>query len=107
MISVWPLWLQLSIWWISFILLSIIFTLIAVRYVVFIFFYSAGINVWICPFLFDDKKGFIESFLPIVQVKKREDMGVWVAIRFLAAACVIGTCVYLYMYPENLYGRIY
>jgi len=72
---------------------------------VFFFFYWAGINVWISPYLFDDKKGFIDSFLPLLQVQKREDIGVWVAVRFLAFATLLAICGYLYMYPENLYGK--
>jgi len=79
--------------------------IIAVRYVVFLFFYPAGINVWICPFLFDDKRGFFDSFVPLLQVRKREDMGIWVAIRFLSMAAIVSCCVYLYLNPELVTGN--
>ena len=91
MFPAWPLALKLATWYGSVSLVTFILGSVVVRLVVFLFIWFVGIDLWIFPNLFDEEKGFLDSFRPVYTFEYRRDSWFMVAGRvflaFLAAVC--------------------
>ena len=52
--SIWPLWLKIGIWYVSFYTLIFLLGLIIVRFFVWLFLFHFGLDFWLFPNLFID-----------------------------------------------------
>lgn len=60
---VWPLDVKIGIWWVSYVILVTMLSIIVLRLIIHFSFYVFGIDVWLFPNLFDDKVTHKFNFL--------------------------------------------
>ena len=105
----WPYELKLAAYFVVFSLLMALIGLIVVRYIVYIVMWSLGWSCWICPNLFDDSRGLINSFLPFWTSRHRGDGWAFVAFR-LVVSLLLAYATYHYMVngfdPEELKSMV-
>lgn len=70
---VWPEWLKLGVWYISWYLLCFLVITAIVRAIVWFAIFHIGIDFWIFPNYFIDSDNILDSFWPILSVDRRED----------------------------------
>ncbi len=93
---IWPYKMKIAVWWISYILLLITGGLLIIRFIVYLFFYIFGVDVWIFPDLNDEKLGFFDSFKRVISWEKRNEKWYTILIRIAIALFTgwIAFCVY-------------
>jgi translocation protein SEC62 len=64
--SIWPLWLKIGIWYVSFYLLVVMVGFILFRALVWFIFFLFGADFWIFPNFFNDTVDFLDSFRPFI-----------------------------------------
>ncbi|EDO08118.1 Translocation protein Sec62 family protein [Babesia bovis T2Bo] len=85
MFQAWPLALKLAVWYASVVLLSILFTLIILRLILFLLFWFFGYDFWLFPNLFDEDLGVIDSFKPLHSICYRNDATYMLCCRVLCS----------------------
>jgi len=70
---VWPEWLKLGVWYLSWYTLCFLVITAIVRAIVWFIIFHIGIDFWIFPNFFIDSDNILDSFLPIFSVVKRDD----------------------------------
>ena len=71
---VWPDWLKQGVWYLSWYTLVFLIGMAIVRAVVWFAIFHIGIDFWIFPNYFIDSDNILDSFWPILEVGKRDDM---------------------------------
>lgn len=71
---VWPDWLRIGVWYISWYLLVFLIGAAIVRAIVWFALFHVGIDFWIFPNYFIDSNDIRDSFIPLLEVGMREDM---------------------------------
>lgn len=88
MFQAWPLALKLAMWYISVVLLTVMFTLIIIRLVLFVAFWFCGYDFWLFPNLFDEELGVIDSFKPLHDLTYRSDSAYMMGCRLVCSILV-------------------
>ena len=102
--KVWPEWLRVGVYYVSWYLLVFLIGTAIVRAIVWFVLFHLGLDFWIFPNYFIDSDNILDSFRPILDVSIRED---WKDVRMLilrvssAAAILYGTQEFL-REPRNL-----
>ena len=101
---VWPDWLKLGVWYISWYTLCFLVITAIVRAIVWFVIFHIGIDFWIFPNYFIDSDNILDSFWPLLSVDKREDMMDFrMLILRVASACAIAYGAQEFLKdPENL-----
>lgn len=71
---VWPEWLRLGVWYVSWYLLCFLIGTAIVRVIVWFAVWHIGVDFWIFPNYFIDSDNILDSFLPVCSLAKCEDM---------------------------------
>jgi len=71
---VWPEWLRIFVFNISYYLLVLLIGVAILRLIVWFALFHLGIDFWIFPNYFIDSNDIMDSFRPALEVEKREDM---------------------------------
>ena len=71
---VWPDWLKLGVWYLSWYTLVFLISMAIVRAVVWFLIFHIGIDFWIFPNYFIDSDNILDSFWPLLSLNRREDM---------------------------------
>jgi len=72
--KVWPDWLRVAVYHITWYLLVFLIGTAIVRLIVWFVLFHVGIDFWIFPNYFIDSDNILDSFRPMLEVEKREDM---------------------------------
>jgi translocation protein SEC62 len=107
---VWPFEVKMAVWWVSYILLMFLLGLNIVRYVLFVTLYIFGIDFWLFPELYDDKKGVLDSFKPLYTYNKREETLITILVRLAIAIVFLYCAVTVYLNPDmidDLYNHVF
>jgi translocation protein SEC62 len=64
-----------------------------VRFMIFLFFFHFGIDIWILPNLYNDDIGFFDTFRPLYSYEKRDDDTKMFFFRIMCGICVAYTVV--------------
>jgi hypothetical protein len=100
--NLWPLWLKIGIWYVSFYLLMFLVGIIIIRFVVWLFLFHFGMDFWIFPNFFIDSNDILDSFRPMLSYEKRDDDSKMLLLRVVSA---IGLIFMIYQFsqdPENI-----
>eukprot|EP00375_Theileria_parva_P002281 XP_764959.1 translocation protein sec62 [Theileria parva strain Muguga] len=93
MFQAWPLYLKLSMWYISVVLLTFLMASIILRLILFLIMWFCGYDFWLFPNLFDEDLGVVDSFKPLYSFTYRKDNLTMMACRLLCSI-LIGVSVY-------------
>jgi hypothetical protein len=101
---VWPEWLRLGVWYVSWYLLVFLIGTAVVRAIVWFAIFHLGIDFWIFPNYFIDSDNILDSFIPILTVEKREDIFDlrMLVLRIASAAAVFYGVTEFLKDPQNL-----
>eukprot|EP01138_Halocafeteria_seosinensis_P008035 gb/GECG01008211.1/.p1 GENE.gb/GECG01008211.1/~~gb/GECG01008211.1/.p1 ORF type:complete len:371 (+),score=70.28 gb/GECG01008211.1/:1-1113(+) len=93
MFPIWPHIMRLGIWYLSASLLALILGTVIVRLVIFTFFWTFCVDVWLLPNLFDEEASVSESFSPVISVEWSDDKQyMWrIALLLLLGGCLYWT----------------
>ncbi len=96
LMPIWPYKVKLGVWWVSYILLIVLLGLFTIRFIVYLFFYIFGYNIWIFPDINDEKLGFFASFKRVISCEKRNELWYTILIRICIALLTgyISFCIY-------------
>ena len=96
LMPIWPYKVKLGVWWVSYILLILLIGLFTIRFIVYLFFYIFGYNIWIFPDINDEKLGFFASFKRVISCEKRNELWYTILIRICIALSTgyISFCIY-------------
>ena len=72
--KVWPEWLKLGVWYISWYTLVFLVVTAIVRAIVWFLIFHVGIDFWIFPNYLIDSDNILDSFWPILAINIRDDM---------------------------------
>lgn len=87
---VWPEWLKLGVWYLSWYTLVFLIATAIVRAIVWFAIFHIGFDFWIFPNYFIDSDNILDSFWPLLSMDKREDMfDVRMLLLRIASACAI------------------
>ena len=101
---VWPEWLKLGVWYLSWYTLVFLCVTAVVRAIVWFAIFHLGIDFWIFPNYFIDSDNILDSFWPLLSCERREDMfDIRMLVVRIVSACAIAYGVQEFMTdPENL-----
>jgi len=101
---VWPEWLKLGVWYLSWYTLVFLCVTAVVRAIVWFAIFHVGIDFWIFPNYFIDSDNILDSFWPLLSCERREDMfDIRMLVVRIVSACAIAYGVQEFMTdPENL-----
>ncbi|UKK02095.2 translocation protein [Theileria orientalis] len=88
MFKAWPLYLKLSMWYISVVLLTFLIVAIVLRLLLFLIMWFGGYDFWLFPNLFDEDLGVVDSFKPLYSLTYRKDNLMMIACRILCAVLI-------------------
>lgn len=102
--KVWPDWLRIGVWYVSFYLLCALIGTAVLRVVLYIILFHLGVDFWLFPNYFIDSNDFFDSFRPVWSFDRREDMfSIQMAIVRIASGCAIVYCGLEFVKdPENV-----
>lgn len=100
--SLWPLWLKIGIWYLSFYTLIVLVGFILLRLFVWLFLFHFGLDFWIFPNFFIDSSDIMDSFRPMLSFERRQDDMKMMLLRLLSAVSLIFLVIQLAKEPENL-----
>lgn len=103
MFPVWPFEVKYGIWLLCVYFLVVIVGLIVFRLVVYIIFAIFDYHIWIFPNLLNTY-GFLEAFLPVVEISKGDRSWFNFFIRMFALSSFILMCLHIYMNPTFFDG---
>lgn len=72
--KVWPEWLRLAVWYISWYFLVALIGTAILRVIVWFIIYHFGIDFWIFPNYWADEDSILDSFRPFLSLERREDI---------------------------------
>jgi hypothetical protein len=100
---IWPYELKYGISLVSFVILIILVGVIVVRLVVYLLLVIFNYHVWIFP-NFLGSTGFLDSFLPVIEVTKGDKSWFNVFIRLFAISSFILFVLHAYLNPTFIDG---
>jgi len=71
---VWPEWLRVGVWYVSWYILVFLIGTAVVRAIVWFALFHLGLDFWIFPNYFIDSDNILDSFKPVLEAGRREDM---------------------------------
>jgi len=71
--KVWPEWLRVGVYYVSWYLLVALIGTAIVRAIVWFVFFHFGLDIWIFPNYFIDSDNILDSFRPMQEMGIRED----------------------------------
>ena len=71
---VWPDWLKQGVWYLSWYTLVFLFVTAIIRAIVWFAIFHIGFDFWIFPNYFIDSDNILDSFWPLLEAGRREDM---------------------------------
>jgi translocation protein SEC62 len=98
---VWPIEVKIGIWWISYILLWFMLSLMMIRLIIFGLIYPTGQDFWLFPNLFDDKLGIIDSFKPLYSTCKRDETLMTRLFKIAIVLFILYCCYFIYENPNS------
>ncbi|KAK2196649.1 bifunctional Translocation protein Sec62/DEP domain [Babesia duncani] len=93
MFQAWPLFLKVSVWYASVVLMFIMLTIIILRLILFVKLWFCGYDFWVFPNLFDEELGVVDSFKPLYSLIYRNDNFTMLCCRVV---CGILSCASIY-----------
>ena len=101
---VWPDWLKQGVWYLSWYTLVFLFATAVVRAIVWFLIFHIGIDFWIFPNYFIDSDNILDSFWPLLEVGRREDMFDFrmLILRICSAVAIFYGVQEFLKDPENL-----
>lgn len=89
--KVWPEWLRVGVYYVSWYLLVFLLGTAVVRAIVWFVIFHLGLDFWIFPNYFIDSDNILDSFRPLLDISIRED---WkdprmILVRVLSAAAIV------------------
>jgi len=102
LLPIWPLELKLFLWWVSYILLIIIFSVLSVRFIFYCLIYQIGYIFWIFPDLLNEKYGVFESFYRLYSIEKAETTLAKILFRVSITSFIIYIAFYIYSNPDAI-----
>jgi len=71
---VWPEWLKMGVWYLSWYTLVFLISMAIIRAIVWFAIFHIGIDFWIFPNYFIDSDNILDSFWPLLSLNMRDDM---------------------------------
>ena len=101
---VWPEWLKLGVWYVSWYTLCFLIVTAIARAIVWFAIFHIGIDFWIFPNYFIDSDNILDSFWPLLSCDKREDMfdARMLVLRIISAIAIAYGVQEFMADPENL-----
>lgn len=101
---VWPEWLRVGVWYVSYYMLVLLIATAIVRAIVWFLIFHIGIDFWIFPNYFIDSDNILDSFIPVLDVQKRDDMfdPRMLILRIASAAAIYYGATEFLKEPSNL-----
>jgi translocation protein SEC62 len=96
---IWPQIMKVILWYISCTILVFIFSLILIRWFLFLFVWIFGFEFWILPNLFDEERSVMDSFKPFLSFEKTGPGQLWWRMAVLFA--FVGTFYWGYTQPTE------
>lgn len=101
---VWPEWLRIGVWYVSWYMLVFLIGMAVVRAIVWFLIFHIGFDFWIFPNYFIESNNPLDSFFPLWEGYRREDMfeirmGI---VRVASAFCLFYSASEFLKEPENL-----
>jgi translocation protein SEC62 len=93
MFPAWPAWAKIAVWYVVFWLSTAMILILIVRMILYVCFWTVGMDFWLFPNILDEYAGVIDSFKPLYSVERRRDGYAMTIIR-LVAMVVIGLASY-------------
>jgi translocation protein SEC62 len=87
--NLWPLWLKIGIWYLSFYTLIVLVGFILLRLFMWLFLFHFGVDFWIFPNFFIDSTNIMDSFRPVHSFERRNDDLLMYGLRLLSAVSLI------------------
>ena len=103
MFPIWPYEVKYGIWFVCLILLIFLVGLIVFRLVIYLLIVIFNYHVWIFPNLLSSN-GFLDSFLPIIEVSKGDKSWLGTFIRLFAISSFLLFILHVYINPGFLDG---
>lgn len=102
--KVWPEWLRLGVWYISWYFLVALIGTAILRVIVWFIIFHIGVDFWIFPNYWADEDSILDSFRPVLSVEKREDIFDWkmLIIRCISAVAILNGCQEFIRDPTKL-----
>ncbi len=100
--NLWPMWLKIGIWYVSFYLLIFLMGFILLRLIVWLFLFHFGVDFWILPNFFIDSNDLMDSFRPLLSFERRQDDMKMILMRVGSAIALIFFVIQLAKEPDNL-----
>lgn len=102
--KVWPEWLRVGVYYVSWYLLVFLLGTAVVRAIVWFVIFHLGLDFWIFPNYFIDSDNILDSFRPLLDISIRED---WkdprmILVRVLSAAAIVYGAQEFLREPRNL-----
>jgi len=67
---IWPTFLKVFVWYMAVTFLLFFFFLVVIRALLFLFVWILGYDFWFLPFIFDETRGVVDSFIPVYSFEK-------------------------------------
>lgn len=103
MFPIWPYELKYGIWLVSLVLLVVMLGVIFLRLGVYLLCVLFNYHIWIFPNLLSST-GFVDSFIPILEIAKGDKSWFNVFIRLFAFSSFLLLVMHVYMNPNFLEG---
>ena len=103
MFPIWPYEVKYGVWLVSLILLIIMVGLIVIRLIVYLLVVGFNYHVWIFPNLLNSP-GFLESFIPVIEISKGDKSWFNVFIRLFAISSFMLLVLHTYLNPTFIDG---
>jgi len=92
--KVWPEWMRLAVWYISWYFLVFLIGTAILRVIVWFIIWHFGCDFWIFPNYWADEDSILDSFRPVLSFEQREDL--WdkkiILIRCISAMAIVNGC---------------
>lgn len=101
---VWPEWLRLVVWYISWYFLVFLIGTAILRVIVWFLIFHVGVDFWIFPNYWADEDSILDSFRPPLSVDMREDMFDWKMgiVRIISIAAISNGAYEFVREPQKL-----
>jgi translocation protein SEC62 len=96
---IWPQIMKVILWYISCTLLVLIFSLVLIRWFLFLFVWIFGFEFWILPNLFDEERSVMDSFKPAMSFEKTGPGQLWWRMAVLIG--FVGSFYWAYTQPTE------
>ena len=101
---VWPEWLKMGVWYLSWYTLVFLISMAIIRAIVWFAIFHIGIDFWIFPNYFIDSDNILDSFWPLLSLNMRDDMfdARMFLLRIASCCAIFYGAQEFFKDPENL-----